>query len=210
MRPETEVLDKKVLALHNDVKGKYAFIRIPKTGTQSMNLCFGKGWEHCSASYYRELITPESWSKAFTFSIVRNPWARMYSFYKFHRGQGGREHQLFEKYNHFKEWVLDGCPHHYTRPNERFAFPKNVHSQFDWLSKNGEVLVDYIARLENINEDCKFIFDKTGIDTGVLFPHHNKCTQKNEYQNYYDPEARGIVAELCGADIEFFGYDFNS
>lgn len=210
MRPETEVLDKRIFALHKDVKGRYAFIRIPKTGTQSMNLCFGKGWEHCSASYYQELVGSESWDKAFTFSIVRNPWARMYSFYKFHRSLSGEEHKLFQKYTHFKEWALDGCPHHYTRPNERFAFPKNVHSQFDWLSKNDELIVDYVARLENIDEDCKFIFNKTGVDPHISFPYHNRYTQENEYQEHYDTEVKDAVAISCGADVEFFGYEFNT
>jgi hypothetical protein len=42
------------------------------------------GWHHASAEFQQRIVGREAWEAAFTFAVVRNPWARQVSAYRFH------------------------------------------------------------------------------------------------------------------------------
>src|SRR5437763_7685817 len=80
------------------------FVDIPRTSSTSLKLAlgqrfgteFGKQYaretgvrtqkvipDHATAIEMRKLLSPELWSRLFTFSVVRNPWDRCYSLFRF-------------------------------------------------------------------------------------------------------------------------------
>ena len=72
--------------------------------------------------------------------------------------------------------------------------------------EEGAVIVDFIGRFENLNEDTGTVFRNLGI-SGASLPHNNSSHHR-DYRSYYTEETRDLVAERYARDIEFFGYEF--
>mgnify|MGYP006279717631 CR=1 FL=1 len=78
--------------------------------------------------------------------------------------------------------------------------------QSDWIyDKNGNLMVDFIGKVENLNEDIDKVFEIIGINGKI--PHLNK-TKRKKYKKYYTEETKKIVEGLYKKDIENFGYTF--
>jgi hypothetical protein len=139
----------------------------------------------------------------FKFTLVRNPWDRILSFYlnKIHgkdvlSGNFGT-YPDFSDCKTFRDAILvlttkniEDCNYHYRLQTKSFP------------SDN----IDFIGRCENFQEDFNTICDKIGIPKQKL-PHLNKTKHKS-YTEYYDDETKQIVAEKYAKDIEYFGYEF--
>jgi hypothetical protein len=74
------------------------------------------------------------------------------------------------------------------------------------VDESGEVVVDYVGRFENLQNDFDVVCDKIGMDTPSL-PRALE-TQHEHYTEYYDSETREHVGLRYKEDIEYFGYEF--
>lgn len=130
----------------------------------------------------------------FKFTIVRNPYDRCVS--AFHALQ-----QYSGKFNGhtFTSFVKDLLKHVGVKINRHFWYQ---HPNAFW---HGRRIVNYIARLENIQNDWPRIAEI--IDCEPELPHENRSDHRH-YAEYYDEECRKIVGEIYQKDIKLFGYKY--
>ena len=196
-------------------KQKFVFVHIPKTAGQSLYENLG-GWsrvyprgfkkslrkykQHFTMSEYLEhgYLKIEKLGLYFKFSIVRNPYERILSEFKYAQ-------QIYTKFNNssFNRFVKRD----WGNSRRHSTIKQHIRPQYEFLyNDNGKCLVDFIGRFENLQQDFNIICDNIGIPHQLL-PHQNKSKHKH-YTEYYDDETRQIVAEKYAKDIEYFGYEF--
>jgi chondroitin 4-sulfotransferase 11 len=179
---------------------KTIFIHVPKTAGTSIKTSLGMKTSgtlmHKSATESSHLYSQE-WNKYFTFSFVRNPWDRVVSIFFYYQTQRQR-HKLPDNFNAFcsdLEVNLDILGH-----------PGLKYTQKKYISIDNQIAVDYVGKVENLQNDFNIICERLGIEHRIL-PHIRKTNHKH-YSEYYSEENRKKVAEVFREDIETFSYKF--
>ena len=188
-------------------KHKFIFIHIPKCGGNSIGSShytgFGHNLRQKNFKYFKD--TERKHTAQFTFTFVRNPWDRLVSSYFYLKNGGNCKEDktdfenFFIHYSSFEDMLLNW--------NDIFYNQIHFKPQWEWICDDDEnIIVDYVGRVENFQEDFNIVCDKIGIPRQQL-PHKNKSKHKY-YTEYYDDETKQIVAEKYAKDIEYFGYEF--
>ena len=154
----------------------------------------------------------------FKFTFVRNPWARLNSLYFFFLNQTPKHiHYKHDKLKvrflqdnniSFSEFIKECSVNFINSPGSvrtGFNFSTVPYTDRYILPDNP---LDFIGKVENLQEDFDIVCDKTGIPKQKL-PHINATNHKH-YTEHYDEETKQIVAEKYAKDIEYFGYKFGS
>lgn len=182
------------------------FIHVHRTGGTSIsNLFWQKGGvnveEVAAHGNYRsrEKDVLFRYPDYFTFGFVRNPWARLLSWYALTQKVGDRP--VDEKSDHFEKY-LEALLVKGVGLDEYFHA-----NQLDFFSnEEGEVMVDRIGRFEYYEEDLRSILKDIGWTVDEL-PKVNE-TQARDYTRFYTPKGIQLVEKYCIKDIEYFGYRF--
>jgi len=142
-------------------------------------------------------VTRAQFARYFKFTVVRNPWARAFSWYRnvlrdeIHR----REHGVTAAID-LRTFL------------QRFAGRGMLRPQTHWLKRlDGSIPLDLVARFEHLHEDYERVCAALSLPAGPL-PHETRGDGE-DYRKHYDGEARGLVAELYAEEIELFGYAFD-
>lgn len=190
---------------------KFIFLHIPKCGGTSIESFFGSWRNKHSKDYFylgknrqhfllNEILDQyPKCSNYFKFAFIRNPFSRIVSEYNYILSNSKDLKKL-----PFKDFVLN-----LENYLNNTAYEYHNLSLCDYLlNKEGELVVDFVGRLENFQEDFNVVCDKIGIPKQKL-PHCNKTRHKH-YIEYYDDETREIIAQKFAKDIEYFEYEFGS
>lgn len=165
--------------------------------------------KHLSALQLKYILG-EKYNQYFSFTLVRNPWARTVSQYhyshvdfmpnkaKIAKTKPNRKfHELsFDKWikNRWKSWLKNNTPYR---------------SQRSMISdKYQRVIIDYVGKLETIQDSLDHVCEQVGIPSQNV-EHVNK-TKKIHYSEMYTDELRDMVHEMCFEDIEHFNYRFEN
>ena len=163
---------------------------------------------HMTAQEARSNFGNFIWSTIFTFTIVRNPWDRIYSLYLFRK-----KRQRIENNVSFRDYVisLQEAIVSNKLPTSLFSYPPHLYGSADFiLDEDGEIMVDCVVKYENRNSELKFVASRLGIpELGKLHVQgtsHNKAAE--HYSEAYDLEMKEIVATIYAKDIDLFNYQF--
>ena len=215
-------------------RAEYLFIHIPKNAGVAIKkspmvqgrIVATEPWFYHSGTYFRHLLAtmkansehhgihharlrevhPNVRSRLQPFAIIRNPWSRVVSRYRFAMCQEQREEasgrKLPESFEQFLEERHEyGGREFYWHRAIRGWFP-----QLDYVvSETGEIAA-HLLRHEHLNDDMQQYF---GFREGVR-PRNVTHGKSKPYQEYYDSRTIQIVADWYAKDIEKFGFDFDS
>lgn len=144
----------------------------------------------CIANY----IGKEVYNESFIFTTVRNPYSRAVSMYK---------HTSWNSAKTFNDFCNKIIRNEYpSKPAQWHSSTLTQHI----VDNDDDLKVDFVIKLENLQQDFNIVCDKIGIPQQEL-PHKNKSSHKH-YTEYYDDETKQIIAERYAKDIEYFGYKF--
>jgi hypothetical protein len=151
---------------------------------------------------YRE----KEFDTMFKFVVVRNPYDRAVSCWQYCT-RGSRKWALLNRAVPKKgfETFLRQLPEIWKSKVQRHTATHTAPVYPDITDGEGRLLVDFTAKLENIDDDFKIICRNIGIEVRE-FPSVNKTQRKRPYQDFYNRTTKQLVEELYGEDIEHLGY----
>jgi hypothetical protein len=174
-------------------------------------------------------IDARNFSNYLTFTFVRNPFNRLVSSY--HRKilnqdreyppevlaiQGSRIPKIQAILSHIKEKLgkteisFDEFIY-YLRDSKDDELDGHWRPQHTFISSKGllrkiKIYVDFIGKVENMDEDWNKVCRKIGIKE--VMPHTNRNPAiRGAYMQYYTPETFEIVTNRYKEDIQLFGYE---
>lgn len=181
---------------------------------------------HFSMAEIKESVGEEVYGSYFKFAIVRNPWARLTSYYVWAKRNGRSVDQLepydefvkslFPGFNDFVE-QLDNMPARFTNKVRNFFKKETFYSKEDLEKTNIDAAfsmpqydfvkgADFIGKLENIQEAYNHVCSHLGLPH-VLLKEYNRSFQGG-YKRFYTDKTRKIVERHYAKDIKMFEYEF--
>lgn len=181
----------------------YCFIHINKCGGTSIERALGLKTKHDTALERIDFIGKRHWERKFTFTVIRHPYAKVVSHYKY-RVKTNRT-GLGDNPIPLNDWVArsygDRDPQYYTRP---LMFQPCLH----WITdETGKILVDEIYRLETLNEDWPGLCARLGVPATPLGSHNQAGASSEDTARAALSEAsQALIQELFAKDFETFNY----
>jgi len=167
--------------------------------------------KHSTASEIHSVVGAVTWSQYFSFAFVRNPFSRCLSTYHFLKKWEGLSEDYAKKINQFKdfdEYVLSDTWAESNGPDDIFR------PQMHWLksfSKN-EVLVNFVGRVEKINEDMTFILDvinNSKIKKGLVAAPMLNTSEQSSITDIKNKAVIDKIVQKYKIDFDSFGYSAN-
>lgn len=181
---------------------KKVYLRIPRTGSTSLITALGntivpRGKNQQLLDDHINLFdsmthVPED-EKYLSFTIVRNPYTRAVSSWKFL--QKNEKHMYVHLRDSTLESMLRNPP---TLPGPAYHFTA---TQKSLMCVNGECKIQRILRFENLQEEIERLFDEFEIK--AKFPHTNQ-TDSSDYE--LSPVEKKLIEQFFKEDFEFLSY----
>lgn len=145
---------------------------------------------HAPAAFVRQYIDPQVWNTYYKFSIERDPWDKLLSYYYWeHRDNATPSLSLDEyvrlgKGNHMKGW--------------------------DTYAIDGEIVADHIIRFENLGAELEALTARLGLPEPLQLVRAkgNFRKDRRHYSEVMSPAVRDKVAVVYAREIAHFGYKF--
>ncbi len=208
---------------------RYVFVHIPKTGGTSLSLALeqramkddillgdtpkakrrrkrakslsarGRLWKHSTLADIDGVLTADELKDMFTFTLVRNPWDRMVSYFHWLQDQDFDHPAVsLAKAPPFEDFVL--------HPATLRSFQKHPARQYMTTAQGRECCRAYI-RLEHFEQDAEPLFAHLGFRFDL--PRLNPSLRSEGYRQYYSDRTTSAITRACAEDIDRFGYQFD-
>lgn len=184
---------------------KLFFIHIPKTAGTSIekaingedNPLWARHYSYKQFSLYPKKYTPSDY---YIFTVVRNPWDRIYSCFLWSKYKSNHAHfwcDSFEEYLRFVE-------NYDTKGGDN----NSLLNDFDWWT-GGVQNLNHVVRFENLESDLMPIKEYLGRDFSIQHINTNPIKNSSiDYRSVYDRYGVDLIREKYKQEIETFDYSF--
>ena len=158
---------------------------------------------HAKAVAALEMLPTEVYQGFFKFAIVRNPWDLQVSSYHHIQREKPEVVKGVKSFEDFLRLKFD--------PEREYDFMLDISAelQHEYLvDLQGNVIVDFIGRYENLQVDFCSICERIGIPAPEL-PHLRRAEDRRDYRSYYTDELAELVAHHYQRDLDILGYSFD-
>ena len=207
----------------------YIFVHIPKTGGTAMALALedrakaddiligdtpkavkrkkrlkdvqtnGRLWKHSRLCDVEPMVSRDEMERMFTFTLVRNPWNRVVSYYHWLQDQSFDHPAVrFAQTLPFDAFV--------NEPHTQSSLAANSYDSYMRDGAGTEHCSLYI-RLERLAADMSPLVDHLGFMPNV--PVANASKRDSDWRGYYNSQTRDLIGNLCASDILRFKYSFD-
>lgn len=207
---------------------RYIFVHIPKTGGTAMALALegraksddiligdtpkavkrrgrlkgvetaGRLWKHSTLADIEGLVSREEMDDFLIFTLVRNPWDRMVSYYHWLKEQSF-DHPAVALARDLR--FADFLRHPQTVASVK-ATPNGSYLR----DGSGRERAGHFVRIEHFAEDFAPVAAHLGFD--VVLDRVNESARDRDWRGYYDAALADHVRDICAEDIARFGYSF--
>ncbi|SMY09941.1 sulfotransferase family 2 domain-containing protein [Flavimaricola marinus] len=208
----------------------YIFVHIPKTGGTAMALALearakaddiligdtpkaqrrkrrlsglapaGRLWKHSTLADIEGVVPREDFSRYLVWTLVRNPWDRIVSYYHWLREQSFDHPAVGLARSHDFNGFLNA-------PQTQAALKANPYDSY--LRDGAGTLRDPVfVRLEHLDEDLKPVEAHLGF--AITPDRINESKRRSDWRSYYSEADAALVGRVCAADIARFGYAFDA
>lgn len=206
-------------------KYKFVTIDIPKTGTRSLRETLlpigiidiigssdrsGRFYQHGSAESCSIALLDinKNFIDYYSFCVVRNPWDRYLSFFKYYKEiyETGAATSVPQKNQ------LEYSKSLFQNTTEKEILKKIIqthnaqHSYF--MTTDQKILVNKVAQFQNLEMEFNSLCNKCGVLPIPKLKHKNKTTQKINYKDIYDQELIDMVAEKERIVIDKYNFNY--
>lgn len=209
---------------------RYIFIHIPKTGGTALSLALearamkddvligdtpkakrrahrwggvktaGRLWKHSTLSDIEGLATDAEIADFFTFTLVRNPWDRMVSYYHWLKLQDFAHPAVaLAKAQDFNGFL--------NAPQTGAAFKRYPYASYVTTAA-GVNRCDLFIRLEDFAMDIAPLEAHLGFALAPM-ARVNASMRDPDWRRYYSDADAQTLASICAQDIARFGYRFD-
>jgi hypothetical protein len=144
----------------------------------------------------------------FKFAVVRNPYDRAVSCWRYLTASVWRASPRYWRARSSFSYFLERLPDIWASRSDRHVATHTAPMWPDISDENGELLLDFVGRLESIDDDFRVVCEKIDIPFAP-FPHVNRSEHRaRRYREAYDRKTRATVERLFADDIGRLGYEF--
>lgn len=152
--------------------------------TKKKRKCF---YNHAPAAFIKDCIPDQIWNSYFKFTFERNPFDKAISRY------------------YWSTRTSDSRP-----PITDFLNSAGVHylSNWDIYTINDQIVVDFVGRYENLDDDLARIQEKLRLPAELKLPRAKGNYRKNldHYSSVLSSEARARIEIVCAKEMAAFDY----